>query len=284
MPPSTPSPTIRRRRLGAELRRLRERADLTATEAGARLGITQSRVSSIEAGRYGVSAERVRTFAINYDCADQALVDALAAMTGERKRGWWEEYRDTLPGGLTDLAELEHHATALRVAQVIHIPGLLQTTDQARTIFREAVPRLLPHEIEYRVSHRIKRQAVLYRDTPPPYTAIIHEAALRMQFGGRVIAKAQLDHLLDMGERADITILVIPFGSVAFPTTGHGADYFHGPVPQLDTLALDIAHGGAMIDAPAQLEKYRQMLDRMETVALDQKASRELIHHIAKAI
>ncbi|CAM5549767.1 helix-turn-helix domain-containing protein [Streptomyces abikoensis] len=283
MPPSTPSPTIRRRRLGTELRRLCERADLTATEAGARLGITQSRVSSIEAGRYGVSAERVRTFAITYDCADQALVDALAAMTGERRRGWWEEYRDTLPGGLTDLAELEHHATALRVAQVIHVPGLLQTTDQARTIFREAVPQLLPHEIEFRVSHRIKRQAILYRDTPPPYTAIIHEAALRMQFGGRAVAKAQLDHLLDMGERADITIRVIPFGGVTFPTTG-GVDYFHGPVPQLDTLMLDVAPGGAVIDAPAQLEKYRQMLDRMETIALDQKASRELIHHIAKTV
>ncbi|GAA0457150.1 helix-turn-helix transcriptional regulator [Streptomyces stramineus] len=249
-----------------------------------RLGITQSRISNIEAGRYGVSAERVRALALAYDCSEPALIEALAGMTGERRRGWWEEYREFLPAGLTDLAELEHHATRLRVAQVINVPGLLQTTDQARAIFREAVPPLLAHEIEHRVSHRIKRQAVLYRDDPPHYTAIIHEAVLRMQFGGPATAKAQLNHLIGMSERHNITIRVIPFGGTSFPTTGHGVDYFHGPVPQLDAATLDVAHGGALVDAPAQLEKYRLMLDRMETVASDEAASRDLIHHIAQIL
>ncbi|MCF3103993.1 helix-turn-helix domain-containing protein [Streptomyces roseoverticillatus] len=282
MPPSTPPPTVRRRRLGAELRRLRERADLTATQAGVRLGITQSRVSSIEAGRYGVSADRVRALARAYDCSDESLVNVLAAMTGERKRGWWEEYRELLPATLVDLTELEHHATALRVTQVVNIPGLLQTIDYARAVYQEAVPALLPHEIEHRVSHRIKRQAILHREVPPPYESIIHEAALRMQFGGAEVAKRQLKHLIDMSERESVTILVIPFG-VAFPSTGGGIDYFHGPVPQLDTVTLDVAYEGKLIDAPAQLERYHAMLDRMRTVALGPKASRELIHDIARA-
>ncbi|MEU1307967.1 helix-turn-helix transcriptional regulator [Streptomyces cinnamoneus] len=284
MPPSTPLPTVRRRRLGAELRRLRERADLSATEAGTRFGITQSRISNIEAGRYGVSAERVRALARIYDCSDESLIDALAAMTGERKRGWWEEYREMLPTSLLDLAEAEHHATALRVAQVITVPGLLQTPEHARAVFREFVPQLPPHAVEHRVSHRIKRQEILFREEPPPYMAIIHEAALRMQFGGVETSRAQLAHLIAMSERDNVSVVVIPFNGTSFPVSGHGVDYFHGPVPQLDTVAIDTTHGQELIDAASRLERYRLTLDRMEEVALKPTESRELIHRIAKAV
>lgn len=209
--------------------------------------------SNIEANRFGVSAERVRTLAHIYGCTDEPLVDALAGMAADRTRGWWEEYRDTLPPRLLDLAELEHHATALRVTQVINIPGLLQTPEHARALFREAVPALRPHEIEYRISHRIKRQAVLHREEPPPYTAIVHEAALRMQFGGRDVAKAQLEHLTDVSEQPNVNVRVIPFNGTSFPTTGHAVDYFHGPVPTLDTVEVDTAHGSELVDAAGQL-------------------------------
>lgn len=176
-----------------------------------------------------------------------------------------------------------HHAAAVRVAQVINIPGLLQTTDYARAVFREAVPPLLPHDIEHRVSHRIKRQAILYRDAPPQYTAIIHKAALRMQFGGPATAKAQLEHLIGMSERENVTIVVIPFDGTSFPSSGHGVNYLYGPVQQLDTALLDIAQGGAHIDAAATLEKYRLVLDRMEEVALPPGPSRDLLRRIAQA-
>ncbi|MEU8583708.1 DUF5753 domain-containing protein [Streptomyces abikoensis] len=211
------------------------------------------------------------------------MISALAAMAGERKRGWWEEYRETLPSSLLDLAEAEHHATGIRVAQAITVPGLLQTPEHARAIFREFVPALMPHEVEYRVSHRIKRQQILFRDPPPPYTAVIHEAALRMRFGGPETANAQLAHLLDMSERDNIHIVVIPFSGTSFPVSGHGVDYFYGLVRQLDTVQLDAAHGGQLVDAAASLERYRLMLDRMEDVALSASASRDLIHHIAKS-
>lgn len=167
------------------------------------------------------------------------------------------------------------------MAQIINIPGLLQTPDYARAVFNEAVPALHAHEVEYRVSHRIKRQAVLYRDQPPPYTAIIHEAALRMEFGGTATRHAQLAHLAEMSERDNITIAVIPFDGTAFPSSGHGVDYFHGPVQQLDTVLLDTVHGGSLIDSYAQLEKFRLILDRMQQVALGPEDSRNLIHRIA---
>ncbi|MFJ9898786.1 DUF5753 domain-containing protein [Streptomyces sp. NPDC091280] len=279
-----PAPTARRIRIGAELRRLRERAGMTAAAAATSLGTTQAQISNIEANRFGVSAERVHTLAHIYGCTDQPLVDALADMAADRTRGWWEEYRDTLPPRLLDLAEMEHHATAVRVTQVINIPGLLQTPEHARALFREAVPALRPHEIEYRISHRIKRQAILYREQPPPYTAIVHEAALRMQFGGREVARAQLHHLAEISEQPTITVRVIPFNGTSFPTTGHAVDYFHGPVPALDTVEVDTAHGSELIDGVGRLEMYRLVLDRMEAVALKPTPSLDLIHRITEDI
>ncbi|WP_413757463.1 helix-turn-helix domain-containing protein [Streptomyces sp. MMBL 11-3] len=280
MPP-TNTPTLRQRRMGAELRKLRERAGLTVTGAAALLGVNQGRVSMIETGRSSLSADRVRALAHAYNCADEGLVDALTAMTGRRTRGWWEEYSDVLPSGLLDLAELEHHADALRVAVTIHMPGLLQTTEHARATMREAVPPLRPYEIEHRVSHRVKRQAVLFEGAKTPYTAIVHEAALRMGFGGPEISHAQLGYLLEMSEQPTITILVIPFGEAGFPASGQPITCAVGPVPSLDTVVLDTDHGCEFLDAEAQLERYRSVLDRMESRALPESKSRDFIQRIA---
>lgn len=282
MPP-TSNPTLRQRRFGAELRKLRERAGLTATAAGELLGVNQARVSMIETGRTPISADKLRAMAHAYDCSDEQLVEALAAMTGRRTRHWWEEYRDHVPAALVDLAELEHHATALRVALVINIPALLQTADHARALFHGVVPPMRQYEVEHRLTHRMKRQGILHRDDPPPYTAIIHEAALRMGFGGPVITRGQLRHLNAMGELPHVTVRVIPFGTDSFPTTGQSFDYLQGPVPQLDTVQLDSAHGACeFLDAEAQLHKYRAVLDRMESCALPPEASRDFIHHLAQ--
>ncbi|MFB7760083.1 MULTISPECIES: helix-turn-helix domain-containing protein [Streptomyces] len=277
-------PTIRQRRLGSELRVLRERAGLTATRAGQLFGVTQSRISNIEIGRYAVSAERVRALANLYDCGDEPLIDALAAMTGGRTRGWWEEYREILPTGALDLAELEHHATFIRVATVIHMPGLLQTADHARSVIADAVPPLPPHAVEQRVSHRIKRQGILYGDKPTPLTAVIHEAALRMAFGGSRVATTQLKHLLSWSERDHVTVRVIPFGAGTFPNAGQGIDHFGAELPQLDSIQLDSDHGSLFFDAYSQLDKYRTVLDRMETCALSPDESRDFIHRVEKTL
>ncbi|MFG2501565.1 helix-turn-helix domain-containing protein [Streptomyces sp. NPDC048441] len=276
------NPTGRQLRLGSELRKLRERAGLTSTEAGKLLGVKQNQVSNMESGRLGMSSARVRALACHYDCSDKALIEALAAMTTERTRGWWEEYREILPAGLLDLAEVEHHATLLRTAVTVHIPGLFQTTDYAREIFRQDVPELSPPDIEHRISYRIKRQAVLFRDGPTANQAIVHEAALRMQFGGLTVTRAQLKHLVDMSEREHITIHVIPFAAGTFPGSGQSIYYSAGTVPQLDTVNLDQSHGPVFLDAEAQLAKYRVLLDRMEATALPPVKSRDFIHSIIR--
>ncbi|MEX3101479.1 MULTISPECIES: helix-turn-helix transcriptional regulator [unclassified Streptomyces] len=280
MPPA-PVTSLRQQRLGAELRKLRERAGLSSTAAASLLGGPQARISNIEAGRYAVSADRVRTLAHHYSCGDAMYVDALAAMTGGRTRGWWEEYRDRLSSGLLDLAEVEHHATALRVAVTVHMPGLLQTPEHARAVMRELVPPLRAYEMEHRVSYRVKRQAVLFEGTPTPYTAIVHEAALRMGFGGPDVTRAQLGYLLEMSEQPTITLLVLPFGQTGFPAAGQPITYVTGAVPQLDTVVLDTDHGCEFLDAEAQLDRYRSVLDRMESRALPEPKSRDLIRRIA---
>lgn len=275
------TPTGRQLRLGAELRKLRERAGLTSTEAAQLLGIKQNQVSNIEAGRHGVSPERLRAIACHYECPDKALVDALTAMTPDRKRGWWEEYRDMLPTALLDLAEVEHYGTALRTAHTAGIPGLLQTRDHAREVFRQVVPDLSPPEIEHRTSFRIKRQGIVFRGPEQvPYQAIIHEAALHMRFGGRDVARQQLEHLLKMGEHPNITILVVPFEAGGFPGAGQPVYYVHGTVPQLDTVQLDQAHGMVLLDAETRLDKYRRVLDRLTALSLVETESRALIRSI----
>lgn len=283
MPP-TNTPTLRQRRLGIELRKLRENAGLTSTEAASSLGLQQSRLSMIEAGRYPVSADRVRAIARTYDCADESLLDALTSMTGRRTRGWWDEYRDQLPADLVDLAELEHHSSELRVSLTIHIPALLQTPDHTRAMLREAVPAFRAYEIEHRLSHRIKRQTVLHRASPPPYTALLHEAALRIQYGGTATARAQLTHLLALSEEDHITLRVIPYACGGFPGNGQSINYVHGSDPHLDTVQLDTHHGCDFLDAQAQLAKYRTILDRMETVALKPAPTRDLVNDILRSL
>ncbi|WP_328720795.1 helix-turn-helix transcriptional regulator [Streptomyces sp. NBC_00247] len=276
------TPTARRRRLGAELRKLRERAGITATEAAVLLGGNQARISNIEAGRYGVSADRVRALSRHYACTDRGLVEALAAMTGERRGGWWEEYRGDLPGNLLDLAELEHHGTALRAATICTVPDLLQTVDHAREVHTRGVPELTPPEAERRLSFRIRRQDLVFRAEAVPYRAIVHEAALHMGLGGSRVAGPQLRHLLAMSERETVSLRVIPFASGGHPGAGQPITYVQGSVAQLDTVHLEQAHGLTQLDAEPLLRTYRQLLDRLESLALDVRATRDLLHTLAK--
>ena len=278
---SRPAPTARRVRLATELRKLRERAGLTSTEAAQLLGTSSGQLSNVESSRFGVSPERVRAMAALYSCTNQPYVDALADMAAEKSRGWWwEAYREVLPSGLLSLAELEHHATALRTAFTAHIPGMLQTAEHAREIFSHAIPAPTPPEVEHRVSHRIKRQDFVFRANPNPYSTVIHEAALHMRVGGRRVARDQLRHLIDMSLREHITLRVLPFDVGAFPGSGQSINYLCGPVPPLDTVQLDQFHGPMLIDAEAHLEKYRRLLDVVEAMALSPEKSRDLIHSI----
>ncbi|MFI1162525.1 helix-turn-helix domain-containing protein [Streptomyces sp. NPDC020801] len=275
------APTARQRRLGLELRKMRVAAGMTTEYAAGLLGVPRTNVPNMESGRSGISPERVRTLADNYGCADQDLVHALAAMAADRDKGWWESYRGQLPEALLDIAEMEWHAERVRIAVSVHLPGLLQTKEHARAVFEAVIPALPPEEVEVRVSQRMDRQQVLDRPAPPELDVIIHEAALRMEFGGSKVARRQLEHLLRMSERDAVTLRVIPFKAGGFPGAGQSVVYVEAPVPQLDTVELDSTHGPEFIDSEAQLSKYRAVLAAAESVALARTASRDFIRTLA---
>ncbi|MFH8344999.1 DUF5753 domain-containing protein [Streptomyces sp. NPDC018045] len=280
MPPRK-APTARQRRVGVELRKMREHAGLALGEAAALLGTDRTTISNTESGRFGVSGERVRQWATHYTCPDADYIDALAAMAEERVHGWWEDYRDDLSRGVLDLAELEHHAVALRAVQIMHMPGLLQSEDYARAVFEEAVPPLEPAALRRRLSHRLRRRDVLDRTSPPSCTFLIHEAALRMEFGGRAVAHTQREYLLKQMDRDNVEVRIIPFGA-GFPNAGSSTLYAHGPVPQLDTVQTDIPTGPTFLDAETRLSNYRAVLDRTQERSLSPAESADFIRKIAK--
>jgi transcriptional regulator with XRE-family HTH domain len=277
-------PTARQVRLAVELRRLREAAGLTGREAAALLGVSSTQINQIEYGHSGVSEKRLRSLAAHYACMDEAFIDALVAMATDRTRGWWEEYRGSLPTPFLDLSELEHHATFLREVVFLYIPGVLQTEDYARAVFSFRVPELPQDELELRVRHRTQRRVAIEEPEPTPYEAVIHEAALRIRVGDRAASRAQLIRVLELSEADHITVRVIPFDLDGFAGAASAMTYAGGSVPKLDTVVRDAPHGAAFIDSEAQLGAFRTLFRKVESASLDPERSRDFIHRMAKEL
>jgi transcriptional regulator with XRE-family HTH domain len=283
MPPRG-QPTARQARLGAELRKLREQAGMSGAEAAASLGWERPQISHIESGRWGVSGERVRHLAAHYSVQDTAYVDALAAMADDRTKGWWTEYRGILTATALDLAELEHHAARLRTVEMLIVPGILQTREYAQAVFGGAVTRRSPDEIEAAVAHRLGRRSIFERPSPPEFRAYIHESALRIHYADREVMRAQLDFLCEAAAWPTVSIRVIPFAAEGVTSSIRSLVYAGGPVPQLDTVQVSGAFDGVLLDAEAQLRKYRNLLDAVEAIALGAAESKNSICAISKEL
>ncbi|MFF4804620.1 helix-turn-helix domain-containing protein [Streptomyces sp. NPDC001351] len=279
------SPTILQRRFGTELKRLREAAGMSVPAAAEHLDTDRTVISNVEAGRFGISEERLRRLASIYECDDTALIDTLAALTGGRRSGWWDEYRGKIPPGFLDVSALEDYAVRLRTVQIAHLPGLFHTEDHARAIFDLATPPLPRLEVELRVAHRLARQRVVSGDNPVPYIGVIHEAAIRMEIGGRTVTRAQLRHLVEASDRPNVVLRIIPFGAGGFPLLGDSSVlYVEAPNPHLDTVQLDSPTGAVFLDSPTQLANFRTRLDLVEKVALTPTKSRDLIRTVMKEL
>ncbi|MBP0450006.1 helix-turn-helix domain-containing protein [Kitasatospora sp. RG8] len=277
------NPTLRQRRLGVELRRMREQAGLGSSQLAKTLGISPGQMTQMETARIGVSPERLRTVAAACSCANQPLIDALAEMASDRRKGWWEEYRAVLLTDFLEVAELEGRATRLAVSTTTYMPGLFQTSAYASAVFGRVVPPLPPQDIETRTAFRIKRQQLI-RSGRTPLQAFIHEAALRMQFGGPEVLADQLEALLEDSERPGISIRAVPFSVHTFPGAGENLTFAEGPVPELDTVQMDVSQGALFFDSPADLAKHRFIFSRLDATALSEEGSREFIRSIMKEV
>ncbi|MFB4195104.1 helix-turn-helix domain-containing protein [Streptomyces carpaticus] len=282
MPPRD-LPSAREARLGAELRKLRERAGKAAHEAAAWIGTDRAKMSNIESGRRGISETRIRRLAEFYGCEDQRLIGELCAMAREHRGGnWWDAFRGRVPQGNVDMAELEHHAKRLRMVHMLLVPGVFQTPGYARAVMAGSVPPPDEELLSARVALRIRRGELLRGENPPPCQAIIHEGALRMRYGGRGTAREQLERLLDVAHWPSVELRVIPFSREDIPGHGQSFLYAYGPVTELDTVEVDTPFGGDFLHDASELEKYRKLLDVSERIALDAVESRQLIRFIAR--
>ncbi|MGW2249747.1 helix-turn-helix domain-containing protein [Kitasatospora sp. NPDC001660] len=280
MPPRL-NPTLRQRRIGTELRKMREAAGLTTAELSRALGIDRTQVTQMESAKVGVSPERLRSFAAACKCMNQPLIEALESTLQDRSKGWWEEYRGTIPDAFLENAELEKGSRELMIWVLTHIPGLCQTMSYASSVFGRLVPPIPRHELEARTAFRMQRKADLRRDRKQ-LTAFIYESALWTRFGGTRILKEQLVSLLEDSEQHWMTIRVVPFDVETFPGAVENLTYAFGLVPELDTVELESSRGSIYFDAVSELTSYRSIFDRTEASALSETASRDLIHKIAR--
>lgn len=257
---------------------------MTARDAAELIGTNPIQMSHMEAGKAGVSEARLRHMASQYACLDDALIDALVAMAGERGGGWWEEYRGTLSHGVLDLAELEHFATRMRTLQTAYVPGVLQTEAYIRGLLSYRLPTPPERHTEALTAFRVRRAEVLEREPAPVFEAVIHESALRTRVADRTTARQQLVYLLEQSERPNVDIRVIPFGIDGFGGAGDSMLYADGPVPKLDTVQIDALHGLFLLDAESQLVRYRALYKRAVTFSLGTSESRDFIQRVAEEL
>ncbi|MFB7127232.1 XRE family transcriptional regulator [Kitasatospora xanthocidica] len=281
--PLRSNPTLRQRRLGSELRRIREQAELGGSQLARTLGISPGQMTQMEKAKIGVSPERLRTLASACNCVNQPLINALVDMALEREKGWWEKYRGTLTIDFLEVAELENRAKRLTICTTTYVPGLLQTSDYASAVFARIFPPLPPQDIDTRTAFRLKRQEVV-RSGAIPLQVFIHEAALRMQFGGLKVLIGQLGSLLDDSERPGISVRVVPFAVDTFPGSGENLTFAEGPVPELDTIQMDVTQGALFFDSPADLAKHRAIFSRLDSTALSEEGSRDFIRSVMEDV
>jgi transcriptional regulator with XRE-family HTH domain len=278
----TPSPTVRRKRLGIELRRLRERAGLTCEEVGHRLECSGTRISRMETGRIGAKPGDVRELLEIYGVTG-AEADSLVQLAREaRRKGWWHTYGSALPAWFEAYIGLEAAAARLRDFQSMVIPGLLQTEDYARAVFRAAPNAAGAADIDRQVALRMERQAILGRDQPPGLWVVLSEGVLRAEVGGTAVMRAQLRHLTEVAERPNVTLQVLPFTAAAHVNPISPFTILEFPDPA-DPVAVYLEHrtGCLFLETEEEVRHYTVVFDHLRAEALGTGQSAELIARVA---
>ena len=209
------TPTVRLRRLAAELRRLRTAADLSREDVAERTGINNATLYRIETARTRPQTRTLIALLQLYGVDDQQRQHLLALAKESAKQGWLRPYHEDLPEEYTAYISFEAEADGVRNYESLFIPGLLQTEAYARAVIRGVLPMANQREVEDRVQARIERQQVLTKDDPLKLWAIVDEAALRRLVGGAKVMTDQLRHLLEVITEPNVTLQVIPFGAGA---------------------------------------------------------------------
>ncbi|MFD9215044.1 helix-turn-helix domain-containing protein [Streptomyces sp. NPDC059544] len=279
---SNVNPTVRRRRLGQELRRLRELKGMTAEEVADRLLVSQSKISRLENGRRSISQRDVRDLCGVYEVEDHRVVDSLMQMAKDsRQQGWWHAFGD-IPYSV--YIGLETDAASLRVYESLIVPGLLQTRDYAHAVIEGMWPEATQSEIDKRIQIRLKRQDRLTDpDNPLRFWAVIDEALLRRVVGNEQIMADQLEHLAQLSQQPHVTLQVLPYAVGAHPGMyGKFAILEFQDAMDASVVYLEGVTSDLYLEKPNDVQSYTVMYEHLRAKALSAEESLAFIRRVSE--
>ncbi|OOC54281.1 MULTISPECIES: helix-turn-helix domain-containing protein [Nocardiopsis] len=278
------SPSLRLRRLAAELRRARERANLTGSQAAKALKWSAGKLSKIEhTETKRISSSDLDKMMDLYEIEDPEMRDAMQALAKDAKiRGWWAKYREIF--GDQALPDFEAEAFVIRTFSTQTVPGLLQTPGYAEAIFQGG-RYVSPQEVQRRVDFRMARREVLTRFRPVQLRAVIDEAALRRQIGGQKVMATQMDHLLYMAQLPNLDIQVLPFTAGAHAALAAPFTILEFSEP-LDTpiVYVGTVTDSLFIEEADQVTQYSATFGDVQASALSTAKSASFIKDVAAAL
>jgi|SRR4051794_38022198 len=273
-------PTLRRRRLGTELKRCRERAGLTQENVSREFEWHAAKVTRIETAKVAVTPRDVKDLLSLYGVDDQEYREALMTLARQsRERTWWTDYRDIMRPG--NFIGLEAEATTLRAWEPIVLPGLLQTEAYIRALMTTGRSADSPQSIDRRVALRLTRQGRLRAANPLRLDAIVDESVLRRVIGGAEVMRDQLQHLIDMAQLPNVTIQVVPFDVGEHPFLGGPAALLEfRETTHLDVVYVEGLAGDYYEEQPLEVARYRDEFERLGSKALDHRSSVKMIESL----
>ena len=279
-------PTVRRRRLGAELRRLREAHSLKLEEVAERLGLAPSTLSRIETGKAPTKSAYLSALLDQYQVDDPGVRKVLVDMAREgHRKGWWSIYDDVLPSGFDIYVGLEAEASGLRSYETDVVHGLLQTTDYALAVLRELRPRDTEEQLQRVVDLRMQRQRLLDQDPPLDLWLILDEGAIRRNVGGSAVMRRQLEHLVQASRWSNVTLQILSFASGAHAgLTGPFAILDFPERTDSDVAYTESVGGMIYLEKDREVRACDEAFDRMRAAALSPVASVELIQQVSREL
>jgi transcriptional regulator with XRE-family HTH domain len=282
MPRQRSWPSVRLRRLAAQLRELRADSGMTQEDVSERTGIDRSTLYRLEGAQQRPQRSTLIQLLDLYRVEEQGRGEMLTLLREAGQRGWLQQYRSELPEAYSDYIGFEDEARSILNYQSLLIPGLLQTEDYATALIHGTWPHAPAHEVENRVSARMERQALLTREDPPRLWAIMDEAAVRRQVGGREIMRGQLARLCDAAAWPNVTVQVIPFDAGSHPGMDGAFVVLEFPDPADQSIVYtESAAGSLFLEEETDLRRYILMFEHLRAAALRPDESVSLLAEIA---
>jgi len=288
--PTSGSPTVRRRRLAAELRRLRAGTGRTADDIGRALGWSKAKISRYELARGGLKPADVARLLDVYDVQGSRREKLLALAEEAVHKGWWEAYSDVLTEGHLAFIGLEAEATSIREWQINVVPGLLQTERYARDVLSgyDEVATISPRVIQRLAETRLTRQQLLTRDDDPlELKVVLDEAVLRRRRGDQSAMFAQLQHLAEISERQNVIIHVLPLeGRHRLAVDSFAIMEFGSPGEATlhDLVSLEHMLNELYVEGEDDTHQFKLAFEHLTARALPEQESQDLILTIARGV